>query len=132
MTLRGSRNLHKGMIGKVLRSPVNLFFDVTPTGTIMNRFSKDLQVLDNNIAFSIGNGLVQFYQLLSVLIVISATNWYISIALPVIFILMMLLFAFSLPGYKECTRVESVSKSPVLNQIGETTSGGPTIKAFGN
>jgi ABC-type multidrug transport system fused ATPase/permease subunit len=49
------------MVEKVLRAPVNLFFDVTPTGTIMNRFSKDLQVLDNNIAFSIGDGLVKFY-----------------------------------------------------------------------
>lgn len=61
MTIRGSRNLHQSMVEKVLRAPVNLFFDVTPTGTIMNRFSKDLQVLDNNIAFSIGDGLVKFY-----------------------------------------------------------------------
>lgn len=130
MTLRGSRNLHNQMVAKVLRAPVNLFFDVTPTGNIMNRFSKDLQVIDNNLSFSIGNALVQVYQLISVLIVISVTNWYIALGMPLVFVCMVCLFRYALPGYKECTRVESVSKSPVLNLISETTAGGPTIKAF--
>jgi ABC-type multidrug transport system fused ATPase/permease subunit len=49
------------MIHSVLRAPINLFFDVTPTGTIMNRFSKDLQVLDTEIAFSFGALLIMAY-----------------------------------------------------------------------
>lgn len=49
------------MITKVLRAPINLYFDVTPTGTILNRFSKDLTVLDNNFAYSIGNFLVNLF-----------------------------------------------------------------------
>jgi hypothetical protein len=34
------------MLAKVLRAPINLFYDVTPIGKILNRFSKDLQVMD--------------------------------------------------------------------------------------
>jgi ATP-binding cassette subfamily C (CFTR/MRP) protein 1 len=41
-TIKGSKRLHDSMVSKVLRAPINLFFDLTPTGTIMNRFSKDL------------------------------------------------------------------------------------------
>jgi ABC-type multidrug transport system fused ATPase/permease subunit len=42
MSIRTSRYLHENMISKILNAPINTFFDVTPSGTIMNRFSKDL------------------------------------------------------------------------------------------
>ena len=81
---------------------------------------------------SIGSAMALFYQLIGVLIVISVTNWYIALALPVAGFIMLCLFKYAISGYKECVRIESVTKSPVLNQISETTSGGSTIKAFGN
>ena len=42
------------MINKVLNGAINLFFDVIPTGTIMNRFSADISIIDNNIALIFG------------------------------------------------------------------------------
>ena len=42
------------MIKAVLLAPINLFYDVTPTGVVLNRFSKDLEVLDNEITMSFG------------------------------------------------------------------------------
>ena len=35
------------MINRVLKAPINLFYDITPTGLIINRFSKDLPAIDN-------------------------------------------------------------------------------------
>ena len=118
------------MIDSVLRAPVNLFFDVTPSGTILNRFSKDLAVLDNEVAFSFGALNVMLYYVFSVLIVISITNYYIICVLPVMVALMICLFRYSIPAYRECTRIESVSKSPMLNLLTETYSGRSTIRAF--
>jgi ABC-type multidrug transport system fused ATPase/permease subunit len=46
-SLRATRLLHDKIFAKVIRAPINLYFDVTPIGKILNRFSKDLQVLDN-------------------------------------------------------------------------------------
>lgn len=34
------------MMEKVLNAPINLYFDTTPIGRIMNRFSKDLQLIE--------------------------------------------------------------------------------------
>ena len=49
------------MLAKVLRAPINLFYDVTPIGKILNRFSKDLQVMDQQLCFIIGSFLACFY-----------------------------------------------------------------------
>jgi len=46
ITIKGAVNVHDTMINRVIRSPINLFFDVTPSGTIINRFSNDIQMLD--------------------------------------------------------------------------------------
>ena len=42
-TLKASRTLHDGMLQSILRSPVS-FFETTPLGRILNRFSKVLKV----------------------------------------------------------------------------------------
>ena len=41
--MHGSLKVHSLMLGKVMRSPM-AFFDVTPGGWIMNRFSKDMDI----------------------------------------------------------------------------------------
>ena len=61
MSIKTSTLLHEQMITKVMNAPINTFFDVTPVGTIMNRFSKDLQVLDSSTAFIIGGIHVMAY-----------------------------------------------------------------------
>lgn len=47
MSYKTSEGFHKEMIKYVLKAPINLFYDVTPTGIVLNRFSKDLKVIDD-------------------------------------------------------------------------------------
>ena len=42
MNLKVSKVLHKIMINSVMKAPINLFFDITPTGNILTKFSSDL------------------------------------------------------------------------------------------
>jgi ABC-type multidrug transport system fused ATPase/permease subunit len=44
--LRAGREIHEQMIDKILHAPANLYFDVTPVGRILNKFSKDLKGLE--------------------------------------------------------------------------------------
>ena len=46
--LRSSEKLHDKMTLTVLKSPV-LFFDTNPVGRIMNRFSKDIGAMDDDL-----------------------------------------------------------------------------------
>ncbi|CEF71344.1 ATP-binding cassette sub-family C member 8 [Strongyloides ratti] len=46
--------LHQSMLSRILRSPMS-FFDITPIGRILNRFGKDIEVLDSRLPGSILN-----------------------------------------------------------------------------
>jgi len=62
------------MITKVLGAPINLFFDVTPTGLIINRFSKDIDNV-NHAVWGIKQSILSFYRIASVIIVIAMAKW---------------------------------------------------------
>lgn len=55
--LKASHVLHNRLIKYVFQAPVNLFFDITPIGKILNRFSKDLAIIDEQIFFDFGTFL---------------------------------------------------------------------------
>ena len=42
MIFNAGNKFHSDMIKNIFSAPINLFFDVTPTGLIINRFSDDL------------------------------------------------------------------------------------------
>lgn len=48
-TLRLTKMLHYDMLERAAHAPINLYFDKTPTGRILNRFSSDIDKLDNAI-----------------------------------------------------------------------------------
>ena len=44
--VKASRLLHHNMLLRILRCPMS-FFDTTPSGRILNRFSRDVETVDN-------------------------------------------------------------------------------------
>lgn len=57
--LEASSILHEGMIARTFRLPMS-HFDTTPIGRIVNRFAKDVDVVDNLIPSSIRTALLCF------------------------------------------------------------------------
>jgi len=39
------KKVHHDMVDRIMKAPVNLFFDITPNGTIMKRFGEDMEVI---------------------------------------------------------------------------------------
>ncbi len=64
-----SRTLHSGMLKNILRSPMS-FFDTTPTGRILNRFSKDIYMIDEVIPRSLQAFMFTLFSVISTIIVI--------------------------------------------------------------
>ena len=73
--IRASRTLHNTMLERVLRAPMQ-FFDTTPLGRILNRFSKDMYIVDVEIPNT-------FDQFLAMLTLVLSTIVAILIAIPI-------------------------------------------------
>lgn len=52
VALRSNEKLHNNMLLGLIRSPSS-YFDTTPTGRLINRFSNDLSIMDNTLAFTL-------------------------------------------------------------------------------
>ena len=57
------------MLANIMRSPMS-FFDTTPLGRILNRFSKDIYLIDEVVPRSIRSFIWTFLSVLSTIIVI--------------------------------------------------------------
>lgn len=129
-SLRSSRKTHADMVSKVLRAPINTFYDVTPIGRILNRFSKDLTVLDTEISWNFSTALACLYGAIGTLAISAVAVYWILIPLPFIFFLFYKVFAYSINAQRETSRIESVTKSPLISFLAETAAGVSTIRTF--
>ena len=81
--VRAARVLHRQMLKTVLRAPMS-FFDMTPLGRIINRFSKDMYMIDESIPESLFWCIFCFFIILSIIVVISYTTpIFLSIVVPI-------------------------------------------------
>lgn len=118
------------MIEKVLNAPVNLYFDITPSGRFLNRFSKDLAGIELKLNYMWDTAYVNFYILVSIFVISLTVVFYIAAIFPFLALGIYYLFRQAIAGNKEVKRIKSVTKSPLLSLLSETIIGSSTIRAF--
>ncbi|KAK7499875.1 hypothetical protein BaRGS_00008966 [Batillaria attramentaria] len=124
-----SRILHRRLLGCVLRTPMS-FFDTTPIGRMVNRFSRDIETIDNNLPIIIRDFLSTGTMAIVTLIVISiSTPLFLTLVVPIL-LLYHFIQGFYIPTSRQLKRIESVTRSPIYVHFSETISGGPTIRAY--
>jgi len=69
-SIAAAKTLHQKMLHSVIRSPMS-FFDTTPIGRIVNRFSADTDTIDNDLPVTIQKWLECVFRVFSTIIVIS-------------------------------------------------------------
>ena len=127
--LKLSRYCHKDMIVKLIKAPINLFHETIPRGQIYNRLSKDIEYILYSI-FDVGDFLVCFFGSFGALILCSIYDPYSLFFIPFMFVLGYYITGFYLCGSRPLTRLEAISRSPILNTLSETIPGNTTIRAF--
>ncbi|KAI8849966.1 P-loop containing nucleoside triphosphate hydrolase protein [Chytridium lagenaria] len=123
-------NIHDKLLKTILGAPLR-FFEVTPIGRILNRFSKDVSAVDNDVMRSISWFTERNFAALSILIVIAYGAPAFLVAIPPIVFFFRQVAVRYLKTSRELKRLESVSRSPLYSQFSETLSGVATIRAYG-
>ncbi|KAL5009946.1 hypothetical protein ScPMuIL_012251 [Solemya velum] len=128
-SVKASRKLHSDMLMTILRSPMS-FFDTTPIGRIVNRFSGDIDTIDNELPMTFEMWLDCFFIVFSTLIVISySTPIFLSVILP-LGIMYFLIQRFYIATSRQLKRLDSKTRSPIYNHFSESLTGASVIRAF--
>ncbi|KAF4090918.1 hypothetical protein AMELA_G00031150 [Ameiurus melas] len=129
VTLHASSKLHDTMFRTILASPMS-FFDTTPTGRMVNRFSKDQDEIDSVLPFNMENFLQFCLMVTSTVLTVCIVFPYLLIAvvtLGAIFSVILYIFQRSI---REMKRLENVSRSPCISLTTSVIQGLSTIRAY--
>lgn len=129
MTNTASVKLNIMAVRRILHAPM-AFMDTTPMGRILNRFTKDTDVLDNEIGDQMRFLLFTFANIAGVIILcICYLPWF-AIAVPFLGFIFVSMANYYQASAREIKRLEAIKRSFVYNNFNETLSGMTTIKAF--
>ncbi|XP_038071457.1 multidrug resistance-associated protein 7-like [Patiria miniata] len=127
--LCATRVVHKKLLASIFKAPVS-FFDTTPIGRIINRFSSDVYTIDNDLPFVFNIFLASLFSTVGAFaLVCYGLPWFAIVLLPM-FILYIYIQNYYRKTSRELRRIESVTMSPVYAHFSETLAGLPTIRAL--
>jgi len=129
--LGASEHMHSKTLGGVLASPM-AFFDSTPLGRILSRFSKELQNIDvalNGPAQRVIASLLRC--VCAVYFIVYGSSPYLLLLFPPLMVGWYILQYYYRASARELQRLNSISKSPLYSAFNEALNGCSTIQAFG-
>ncbi|CAB3223726.1 unnamed protein product [Arctia plantaginis] len=127
---KAAKILHETLLKNLLRAPLN-FFEVTPVGRIITRFSKDVDSVDSTIPLQIANAINFSFEVIGVLLVICySTPMFTAVIIP-IGILYYCIQRFYVPTSRQLMRIMAVARSPIFSHFNESILGCTSIRAFG-
>uniref|UniRef100_A0A8C9FWW6 ABC-type glutathione-S-conjugate transporter n=1 Tax=Pavo cristatus TaxID=9049 RepID=A0A8C9FWW6_PAVCR len=127
--INAARKLHAALLENKFHTPQS-FYDTTPTGRVINRFSKDIFVIDEVIPPTILMFLGTFFNSLSTMIVIIASTPLFTVVIVPLAVLYFFVQRFYVATSRQLKRLESVSRSPIYSHFSETISGTSVIRAY--
>ncbi|KAL3266128.1 hypothetical protein HHI36_010314 [Cryptolaemus montrouzieri] len=121
--------IHRMLLKSILRANIT-FFDISPVGRILNRFSSDTYTVDDSLPFIMNILLAQFFGLLGTMVItIYGLPWICIVLVPLIPVYHWLQHTYRLTS-RELKRISSTSLSPVYSHFNETIQGLTTIRAM--
>ena len=128
-SIEASRKLHERMAYAIFRSPMS-FFETTPSGRILNRFSSDIyrvdEVLSRTFNMLFVNSARAFYTLI---LIAASTPVFVALIIPLAAIYLYIQ-RYYLRTSRELKRLDSISRSPIYAHFQESLGGITTIRAY--
>ncbi|XP_044528646.1 ATP-binding cassette sub-family C member 10 [Gracilinanus agilis] len=126
--LQAAATLHHRLLHRVLRAPVT-FFDSTPTGRILNRFSSDVACADDSLPFILNILLANAVGLLGLLAVLGSGLPWLLLLLPPLGCVYYSVQRYYRASSRELRRLSSLTLSPLYTHLSESLAGLSIIRA---
>ncbi|KAL0435883.1 UNVERIFIED_CONTAM: ABC transporter C family member 4 [Sesamum radiatum] len=129
MGLKTSQIFFGQILHSILHAPMS-FFDTTPSGRILTRASTDQTNVDILIPFFMSITVSMYITLLSIIIITCQYAWPTVILLIPLGWLNIWYRGYYLSTSRELTRLDSITKAPVIHHFSESITGVMTIRCF--
>ncbi|KAK4946454.1 hypothetical protein LTR10_014653 [Elasticomyces elasticus] len=130
MQPRSSSHLHLDLLQTVLDAPLS-FFTRTDVGTIINRFSQDMAMVDNDVPYAYADTTISLCScIMSVALVASGTGYFGAIV-PVVAAALYVVQKYYLRTSRQMRLLDLEERAPLYTWFGETASGLASVRAFG-
>ncbi|XP_059143047.1 multidrug resistance-associated protein 1-like isoform X2 [Physella acuta] len=124
------RNLHSQLTSRLFKAPM-AFFDTTPIGRILNRCSRDIEVVDNFLPIICRDFMGTFgVNFMTIIVIMVQTPIFGAVLVPVI-IFFFFVLSFYIPTSRQLRRIEHIKRSPIYSHFSESVTGASVIRAYG-
>jgi len=124
-----TRSLHCRLLATVLATR-QIFFDATPHGRVLNRFSSDQTKIDRNVPYAVRDSVRSLIQTAAKIVVQAyVMKYYALLLMPVLYVY-VIVCRFYRPCGRELERLSSTALSPVYQRFAEALTAGPLVRAF--
>lgn len=128
--MAAGRDLHDHMLSAVLRAPLR-FFDSTPMGRVLQRFSRDVEAVDIQLQWSFETTVRCLVSIAtSLVLIIGVLPVLLLVVVPVLWLYYVLQRDYRVPA-REAKRLDSISRSPRFAHFKETLQGLVVIRSYG-
>lgn len=121
---------HDLLLNTTMRAKIS-FLTSTAAGNTTNRFSQDLEQIDDDLPNSLEPFVIQFFNAISSAILICVGSGYVALLVPVCIILLYGVQVFYLRTSRQLRYLDIETKAPLFSQFLEVTSGLSSIRAYG-
>lgn len=128
-TYMASRRLHDDALKRVMYAPMS-WFDTTPIGRIINRFGKDIDVLDNQLSNLLRQCVSTVMSMLGAIAMTIALTYYFAVAIVVVLAIAWVVATFYRSSAREFKRLDAMLRSTLYSHFAESLSGLTTIRAY--
>ncbi|UJR31942.1 hypothetical protein I4U23_019415 [Adineta vaga] len=125
-----ARSLHNQMFNALLRVPV-LFFDSNPIGRVVNRFSKDVLSIDEQLSDVTYNFVDVFFNIISTVVFIAYMQPLSLISMALVGFVLERVRRIYTPAVRDIKRLESLTRSPIYSHLSASIQGVSIIRSYG-
>lgn len=127
--MTASKILHDNMFGCVLAATMR-FFDTNPSGRVLNRFSKDMGAVDEQLPKAMLEAIQVLLVMTGILTMVTIVNYWLLIPVVVMGFFFYKVRGIYVATAQDVKRLEGTTRSPVFSHISASLNGLSTIRAF--